>query len=66
MEKVGKTFKVIVDRLEDNFYVGRTEGDSYEVDNEVLISSQIDLQIGEFYNVEITDAETFDIFGIIK
>jgi len=66
LEKVGKTFKVIVDRLEDNFYVGRTEGDSYEVDNEVLISSQIDLQIGEFYNVEITDAETFDIFGIIK
>lgn len=65
-EKIGKTFKVIVDRHEGEYFVGRTEGDSYEVDNEVLISATQELNIGNFYDVEITDAENFDIFGIIK
>lgn len=64
-EKIGNIFKVIVDRQEGDFWVGRTEGDSYEVDNEVLISSTENLKIGEFYKVRITDAETFDLFGIL-
>lgn len=63
MEKVGKTFKVLIDRKEDEFFVGRTEGDSYEVDNEVLISSVKSLNIGEFYTVKITGAESFDLMG---
>ena len=64
-EKIGKTFKVLVDREEGEFWVGRTEGDSYEVDNEVLISAVEPLKIGDFYQVEITGAETFDLFGVI-
>ena len=63
MEKVGKTFKVLIDRKEDEFFVGRTEGDSYEVDNEVLISSVKTLNLGEFYTVKITGAESFDLMG---
>jgi ribosomal protein S12 methylthiotransferase len=62
-DKVGKVFKVIVDRVEDEFFVGRTEGDSYEVDNEVLISSAKPLTIGEFYTVRITNAESFDLLA---
>lgn len=62
-EKIGKKFKVIVDRIEDEFYIGRTEGDSYEVDNEVLISSGKPLKVGNFYNVIITGAESFDLMA---
>ena len=64
-EKIGRVFKVIVDRKEGNYFVGRTEGDSYEVDNEVLITAVESLKVGEFYQVEITDAENFDLFGIL-
>jgi len=60
-EKIGKTFKVIIDRVEGEYFVGRTEGDSYEVDNEVLISTATTLDIGAFYNVVITSAESFDL-----
>lgn len=63
-EKVGKQFKVLIDRKEGNYFVGRTEFDSPDVDNEVLIAAQdVYLSIGEFVNVEIESAEEFDLFG---
>lgn len=63
-EKVGKQFKVLIDRKEGNYFVGRTEFDSPDVDNEVLIPAQdVYLSIGEFVNVEIESAEEFDLFG---
>lgn len=63
-EKVGKTFKVIIDKKEDDFYVGRTEFDSPEVDNEVLIpAEETTLLIGEFYNVIITRSDFYDLYG---
>lgn len=66
-EKVGQTFRVIIDREEGEYFVGRTEFDSPEVDPEVLIkASDYDLEIGEFYNVTITSADDFDLFGIIE
>lgn len=63
-EKVGKTMKVIIDREEGDFYVGRTEFCSPEVDPEVLIPvSGGSLIVGNFYNVKITGAEEFDLYG---
>ncbi|TNF31682.1 MAG: 30S ribosomal protein S12 methylthiotransferase RimO [Bacteroidetes bacterium] len=63
---IGKTLKVLIDRKEGENYVGRTEYDSVEVDNEVLIPQDGSyLRIGDFVNVEITDAEHFDLFGKI-
>ena len=63
-EKIGKTMKVIVDRREGDYYVGRTEYSSPEVDPEVLIPvSEGPLTIGEFYEVTIYDYEAFDLFG---
>ena len=63
-DKVGKVFKVIIDRIEGDYYVGRTEYDSPDVDTEVLISlSSSKLDIGAFYYVEITDATEFDLMG---
>ncbi len=65
-EKVGKTFKVLVDRVEGDCYIGRTEFDSPEVDNEVVINkSEGYLRIGDFVNVEIESAEHYDLFGRI-
>lgn len=65
-EKVGKTFRVIIDRVENDYYVGRTEFDSPEVDGEVLIRrDEGRLFIGRFYNVEVTEADTFDLYGHI-
>ena len=63
--KIGKQFKMIVDRLEADYYVGRTEFDSPEVDPEVLIrkTDGMSLQIGEFYNVMIDSAEEFDLYA---
>lgn len=61
---LGREMKVLIDRKEDGFYVGRTEFDSPEVDNEVLIESNDNyLRIGDFTNVEITHAEDFDLYG---
>jgi len=60
-EKIGKEFKVVIDRIEDGHFIGRTEYDSPEVDNEVLIKADSDLQIGNFYTVTITDADHFDL-----
>ncbi len=63
---VGKTLKVIIDRKEGDFYIGRTEYDSPEVDNEVLIENTAPLNIGEFYDIRIGSAEEFDLFGTAK
>ncbi len=64
-QKIGKTFKVLIDRLEDEHFIGRTEYDSPEVDNEVLIKPAPELKIGNFYEVKITDALEYDLFGEI-
>jgi ribosomal protein S12 methylthiotransferase len=63
-QKVGKTFKVLFDRVEGDYFVGRTEFDSAEVDNEVLVNKKDSyLRIGDFANIKITSAEDFDLFG---
>jgi len=62
-EKVGKTFKVLIDKREAGRYLGRTEFDSVEVDNEVIIQSKKKLTVGEFVNVKITKAYDYDIEG---
>ena len=63
-EKVGQTFKTIIDRIEGDYYIGRTEFDSPDVDTEVLVPlSDGELVIGNFYNVEIEDATEFDLMG---
>ena len=62
-EKVGKTFKVIVDKKEAGKYLGRTEFDSVEVDNEVIINSQYKLNPGDFVHVKITKAFDYDLEG---
>lgn len=61
--KVGQEMKVIIDRIEGNYYIGRTEFCSPEVDPEVLIRADIPLQIGSFYQVRIIDSEEFDLYG---
>ncbi|MDZ4843923.1 MAG: 30S ribosomal protein S12 methylthiotransferase RimO [Chitinophagales bacterium] len=62
--KVGKTYKTLFDRKEGNYFIGRTEGDSPEVDNEVLVdASKHYVRIGDFANVKITRAEEFDLYG---
>jgi len=61
---VGKTFKVIIDRKEGEFYVGRTEFDSPEIDQEVLIADEFDLKPGNFYNILISKSTEFDLYGI--
>lgn len=61
--KIGKTFKVIVDREEDDFFIGRTEFDSPEVDPEILIEKKDDLKIGQFYQVKVEDAQPFELYG---
>ena len=63
VEKVGKVFKVIIDKKEAGRYLGRTEFDSVEVDNEVVIHSTKKLPIGEFVNVKITKAYDYDLEG---
>ena len=63
-EKIGQQFKVLIDRKEGNYYVGRTEFDSPDVDNEVLINAENGyLRTGDFYQVEIMEAEDFDLYG---
>ncbi|MCX6230996.1 MAG: 30S ribosomal protein S12 methylthiotransferase RimO [Bacteroidetes bacterium] len=61
--RIGKTYKTIIDRKEGNYWVGRTEFDSPEVDNEVLIPSTKKLIIGDFYHIEVTNAEDYDLYG---
>ncbi|WP_034259017.1 30S ribosomal protein S12 methylthiotransferase RimO [Altibacter lentus] len=63
-QKIGKLFKVVIDRKEGGYFVGRTEFDSPDVDNEVLINAKDGyLRTGEFFNVKITAAEDFDLYG---
>ena len=61
--KVGQTFRGIVDREEEDFYVGRTQYDSPEVDPEILISKDTPLSPGSFYQVKVIDAQAFDLYG---
>ena len=63
--KVGLTLKVVIDRREGDYYVGRTEFCSPEVDPEVLVEARQELTIGQFYQVKITDSEEFDLYGEI-
>ncbi len=66
-EKIGNSYKVIVDRVEGDYYIGRTEHDSPEVDCEVLIhKSEGNLQVSNFYQVEITDATEYDLYAKLK
>lgn len=62
--KIGECYKVILDRKEGDYYIGRTEFDSPEVDPEVLIlGADLNLMIGQFYQVRVTDADDFDLFA---
>ena len=61
--KIGRTLRVLIDRQEGDFYIGRSEFDSPEVDNEVLIQAGEELQIGTFYNILVTAADDFDLYG---
>ena len=62
-EKIGRTFKVIVDKKESGRYIGRTEFDSVEVDNEVIINTNKKLPVGDFVQVKITKAYDYDLEG---
>ena len=64
-EKVGKTFKVMIDKKEAGRYLGRTEFDSVEVDNEVIVQSNKKLTIGDFVNVKINKAFDYDLEGTV-
>jgi ribosomal protein S12 methylthiotransferase len=64
--KIGKTFKVLFDRKEGDFFIGRTEADSPEVDNEVLVKAANQyVRVGDFANVKIDHAEDFDLYGTV-
>ena len=63
-QKIGKTYRCIIDRKEGNHFIGRTEFDSPDVDNEVLIdAAQHYVKVGEFVEVNITEATEFDLYG---
>ena len=66
-KKIGNEIRCLIDRFESGYYIGRSEYDSPDVDNNILIKSDnIHLRIGEFYNVIIDDASDYDLFGTIK
>ena len=65
-QKEGEELRVIIDREEEGYYIGRTQFDSPEVDPEVLISKEKTLQIGEFYTVKITSSSNYELFGSVK
>ena len=60
---IGRRLQVLVDREEEDCFVGRTQYDSPEVDGEVLIKNNPEIQVGEFYTVKITGSSEFDLFG---
>jgi len=63
-QKVGKIFKVLFDKIEGDYYIGRTEFDSPDVDNEVLVKrTENNIHIGEFTNIKITHADHYDLYG---
>lgn len=63
--KIGTIQKVIIDRREGDFWIGRTQADSPEVDNEVLVSSEKQLKTGNFYQAKINSAESYDLFASV-
>ena len=66
-QKIGKSFKIIVDSLDDDYYIARSEYDSPEVDTEILINrADGELLIGEFYTAKIIGAEEFDLYAQIQ
>lgn len=64
-QKKSQILKVLIDELSDNQYIGRTEFDAPEIDNTVLIETNQKLNVGEFYNVKITNTEAFDLQGVV-
>ena len=66
LAKVGKTFRVLIDYIEDDMFVGRTEFDSVEVDNEVLFPYSDKYKIGDFVNVKIDDASEYELYGRVE
>ncbi len=62
-ERVGKTMRAIIDRIEGDFYIGRSQYDSPEVDEEILITSAKELELGQMVDVSITDCEEYDLYG---
>lgn len=65
--KIGRVYKTIIDRHEGDYYIGRTEYDSPEVDNEVLINAnENNCKVGNFYNIKINSANAFDLFGSVE
>ncbi|MCB0555232.1 MAG: TRAM domain-containing protein, partial [Phaeodactylibacter sp.] len=66
-QKIGQTLKVLFDRKEGEYFIGRTEGDSPEVDNEVLVpAADHYVRVGDFAQVRITDATEYDLFGEVE
>ncbi len=67
LNKINRSIKVLIDRKEGEYYIGRSEADSPEVDNEILVpASGKKLQTGQFYNIKITGAEEFDLYGEVE
>ena len=66
-EKIGETFKVLFDRIEGDYFIGRTEYDSPDVDNEVLVKKDDEtyLSIGDFAMIKIHDADHYDLYGTV-
>ena len=65
--RVGQSLKVLIDKKESDYFIGRTEYDSPEVDNEVLVKASSGYAgIGDFANVKITDASEYDLFGELE
>jgi len=62
-KKIGKTYRVLFDRIENKRLIGRTESDSPEVDNEVIVDVNDKTLIGQFAMVKVTDASVFDLYG---
>lgn len=65
-DKIGNSYQVIIDREEEEYFVGRTEFDSPEVDNEVLIEKDKKIAVGEFYQIKITSSDDFDLYGKLQ
>jgi ribosomal protein S12 methylthiotransferase len=65
-QKIGKTFKVLFDRVEGDYFIGRSEFDSPEVDNEVLVKkSDTYIRLGDFENIIIDSADHYDLYGSV-
>ena len=65
-KKIGKTYKVLFDRKEGDYFIGRTECDSPDVDNEVLVKAAENyIRIGDFSQIKIFDVDHYDLYGIV-